>query len=123
MSQYLIAMHQPVGPVPPPEVLGPVMEQLGRLNQEMEQQGVWVFAAGLHDPSASTVIRSSHPGGPQTITDGPYVEGKEHFGGFTVIDVDDLDAALDWARRMQQIIGLPVEVRPVKTAADDTAPR
>jgi hypothetical protein len=46
------------------------------------------------------------------ITDGPFTEGKEHLGGFTVIDVDDLDAALGWARRLAKIVTLPVEVRP-----------
>jgi hypothetical protein len=47
------------------------------------------------------------------MTDGPYVEGKEHVGGFTVIEVEDLDAALDWGRRLAGILGLPIEVRPI----------
>jgi hypothetical protein len=46
--------------------------------------------------------------------DGPFVEGKEHLGGFTIIDVPDLDAALAWGRRMAQVITLPIGVRPFK---------
>lgn len=46
------------------------------------------------------------------ITDGPFAEGKEHIGGFTIIEVPDLDAALRWGRRMAEVITLPIEVRP-----------
>ncbi len=45
-------------------------------------------------------------------TDGPYTEGKEHLGGFTVIDTPGLDAALEWGRRFAAATGLPAEVRP-----------
>jgi hypothetical protein len=47
------------------------------------------------------------------MTDGPYTEGKEHVGGFTVIGAPDLDAALDWGRRLTKITALPIEVRPM----------
>jgi hypothetical protein len=47
------------------------------------------------------------------MTDGPYVEGNEHIGGFTVIRADDLDAALDWGRKLAQATTLPIEVRPM----------
>jgi hypothetical protein len=47
------------------------------------------------------------------LTDGPFTEGKEHLGGFTVLKAEDLDAALGWARRMAKILSpLAVEVRP-----------
>ena len=46
------------------------------------------------------------------ITDGPYAEGKEHLGGFTIVDVPDLDAALEWGRRVALATTLPIEVRP-----------
>jgi hypothetical protein len=46
------------------------------------------------------------------VTDGPYVEGKEHLGGFYVIQAEDLDAALDWGRKLAQASTLPIEVRP-----------
>jgi hypothetical protein len=51
------------------------------------------------------------------ITDGPYVEGKEHIGGFTVIRAADLDAALEWGRKLARATTLPIEVRPFREAA------
>jgi hypothetical protein len=50
------------------------------------------------------------------VTDGPYAEGKEHLGGFTVIDVPDLDAAIEWGRRTALASTLPIEVRPFREA-------
>ena len=48
------------------------------------------------------------------MTDGPYVEGKEHIGGFTVVEAPDLDAALEWGRKLARAITLPIEVRPLQ---------
>jgi hypothetical protein len=111
MNQYLLSVYQPDGPAPDPEFLEPIMRDLNALNEEMRKAGVWVFTAGLHPPETATVVRAS--GDEVLVTDGPYTEGKEHLGGFTVIDVEDLDAALEWARRMARAIrALPIEVRP-----------
>lgn len=110
MSQYLLSIYQPDGPVPDAEFLEPIMRELGALNEDMQAAGAWVFAAGLHPADTATVLRPQ--GDDVLITDGPFTEGKEHLGGFTVIDVDDLDAALGWARRLAKIVTLPVEVRP-----------
>ena len=116
MKYYMIAMHQPVGEPPPPEFLDPIMRELGALEDEMKAAGVWVFAGGLHGPDASTVVRAS--GGDTIVTDGPYVEGKEHLGGFTIVRAPDLDSALYWAKREAQITGLPTEVRPFQGEVD-----
>lgn len=110
MAQYLLSIYQPDGPPPPPEVLGPIMNNLAALNEEMKAKGVWVFAGGLHPPSTATVVRAK--AGDVLTTDGPFTEGKEHLGGFTVINAPDLDAALGWARRLAAVITLPIEVRP-----------
>ena len=110
MPQYLLNIIQPTGQVPPPEVLEPVMRDLATLNEEMRAAGVWVFAAGLHQPEASTVVR---PDG--LVTDGPYAEGAEFIGGFDVIEAADLDEALAWTRKLTGVLGLPVELRPVAT--------
>ena len=112
MSQYLLSIYQPDGPVPDADFLEPIMRDLESLNQEMKAAGAWVFAAGLHPADTATVLRKQ--GEEVLITDGPFTEGKEHLGGFTIIDVDDLDAALDWGRRLAKIVTLPVEVRPVQ---------
>ena len=111
MPQYVLNMIQPVGVVPPPEVLQPVMRELAALNEEMKAAGAWVFAAALHQPEASTVVRID--GDDLLVTDGPYAEGKEFVGGFDLIQADDLDGALAWAGRISRIVGLPIEVRPV----------
>ncbi|GAB2739929.1 YciI family protein [Amycolatopsis magusensis] len=110
MQQYLLNIQQPVGDPPPPEVLEPIMRELTALNDEMRAAGVWVFAGGLHDPDASSVVRVKD--GEVVVTDGPYVEGKEHVGGFTVLRAADLDEALKWAGRLTRVLGLPIEVRP-----------
>ena len=114
MNQYLLSIYQPDGPPPAPEVLDPILRELQQLNEEMQAAGVWVFAAGLRPPETATVLKAS--GGDVLITDGPFTEGKEHLGGFTVIQVEDLDAALHWARRLAQVLrNLSVEVRPFQS--------
>ena len=110
MTQYLLSIYQPEGDPPPPDVLDPIMQRLAALNAEMKDAGVWVFAGGLHAPSTATVLRPS--GDDVMITDGPYTESKEHLGGFNIIETPDLDAALEWGRRLAEVITLPIEVRP-----------
>jgi hypothetical protein len=110
MAQYVLNMYQPEGPIPPPEFLAEVMRKLDIVNEEIRDAGSWVFTGGLHPPSASTVLRRRDD--EVLITDGPYTEGKEHIGGFWIIEAEDLDAALDWGRRIIGVTGLPVEVRP-----------
>jgi hypothetical protein len=111
MPQYVLNMVQPVGVTPPPEALEPVMRELAALNEEMKAAGAWVFAAALHQPDSSTVVRAD--GDDLLVTDGPYAEGKEFVGGFDLIEAEDLDGALRWAGRLARIVGLPIEVRPV----------
>lgn len=110
MKQYLLSMYQPDGVIPPPEFLEKVMGELYAIREELKARGAWVFGNGLHDASTATVMRLH--GGEVLTTDGPYVEGKEHLGGVTIIKAPDLDAALDVARRYAHVTGLPIEVRP-----------
>ena len=112
MKQYLLSIYQPDGEPPAPQTLDPIIERLEALNQEMKAAGAWVFALGLHPASTATVLRPQ--GGQALVTDGPYVEGKEHVGGFTIIQAPDLDAALEWGRRLALVVTLPVEVRPIQ---------
>jgi hypothetical protein len=89
------------------------MRKVNALKQEMKAAGAWVFAAGLHPPHTATVLRAGQ--GDVLMTDGPFVEGKEHIGGFTVIRAEDLDAALEWGRKLARIlVPLSVEVRPIQ---------
>jgi hypothetical protein len=110
MKQYLLSVYQPDGEPPPREFLEKVMRDVHALREEMKAAGVWVFAGGLHPPSTATVVR--YRDGELLMTDGPYAEGKEHIGGFTVIQAPDLDAALEWGRKTARAIPLPIEVRP-----------
>jgi hypothetical protein len=117
MKQYLLSVYQPEGPVPPPEVLERISGNLDALNQELRAAGAWVFAGGLHPPSTATVVRLKD--GDVLTTDGPFAEGKEHLGGFTIVKAPDLDAALEWGRRLTRATTLPVEVRPFQDEAGD----
>jgi hypothetical protein len=117
MKMYLLGIYQPDGPIPPPETLAKVMSEIEEMNRELRSTGSWVFAGGLHDPSTATVVRVKD--GETLMTDGPFVEGKEHIGGFTVIRAPDLDVALEWGRRLARITTLPVEVRPFRGDGED----
>ena len=115
MTRYLLSVYQPDGPIPAPEVLETISDQLESLNQELKAAGAWVFAGGLHPPSTATVVRLQH--GDVLMTDGPFAEGKEHLGGFTIVEAPDLDSALEWARKLTRATTLPVEVRPFQDDA------
>ena len=115
MTQYLLNMYQPDGVVPPAEFLAKVMKDLGAINDEIRAAGNWVFSGGLHPASTATVV--SHKDGDTLLTDGPYAEGKEHIGGFWIVDAPDLDAALGWADKIVRVTTLPIEVRPFRDPA------
>ncbi len=113
MSQYLLAVVEPTGVgQPEPEALEQIMKDVTAVDQEMRDKGIWVFAGGLYPPDTATVLRPSD--GDVLTTDGPFAEGKEHVGGFSIIDVDDLDAALEWGRQLARATTLPIEVRPFR---------
>ena len=111
MKQYLLTIYQPDGDPPPPEDLEPIMRDVNAVKDEMKAAGVWLFSGGLHPPSTATVVKTN--GTETLVTDGPYIEGKEHVGGFTIIQVPDLDAALAWGDKLARALRLlPIEVRP-----------
>ncbi|WP_042369692.1 YciI family protein [Streptacidiphilus neutrinimicus] len=116
-KQYLLSMYQPQGPIPDADFLAKVMAELGAIRTELQSAGDWVFGQGLHDPSTATVLRPKD--GEVLITDGPFTEGKEYLGGFTIIKAADLDAALAWGGRYAQATGLPIEVRPFQGEVED----
>lgn len=111
MTQYLLSVYQPDGPAPADVDLGKIVADLDVLNREMKDAGVWVFAGGLHPEGTATVVRAGDHD--LLTTDGPYLEGKEHMGGFTIVRAPDLDEALGWAGKLSRATTLPVEVRPM----------
>jgi len=112
MTQYLLTVVEPTDGVLEPEVLAGIMKDVDAVDQEMHDAGVWVFAGGLYPPSSATVLRPK--GDDVLLTDGPFAEGKEHVGGFSIIEAPDLDAALDWGRKLARATTLPIEVRPFR---------
>jgi hypothetical protein len=111
MPQYLMTVVEPsVGPGLAPGALEKIMKDVDALHQEMQDAGVWVFGGGLHPPATATTLRPAD--GDVLVIDGPFVEGKEHVGGFSIIDVPDLDAALAWGRKLVAATTIPIEVRP-----------
>ena len=74
--------------------------------------GAFVFGGALDDADKATVIRSGTAD--VMMTDGPFVESKEYLGGFYVIEADDLDDALDWARKVVMALEHPIEIRPFR---------
>jgi hypothetical protein len=111
MPQYLLNVYQPTGaPQPSPEFLAKVMQDVDAFNAELKAAGAWVFAGGLHAPSTATVLRLQS--GDVVMTDGPFAESKEYVAGFSIIQAPDLDAALEWGRKLTRATTLPIEVRP-----------
>jgi hypothetical protein len=110
MQPYLLSVYQPSETPPPDLDMDKIRRNVLAFEDELREAGAWVFSGGLHPPSSATVVRER--GGETTMTDGPFAEGKEHLGGFTVVDVADLDAALDWGQRLSEATTLPIEVRP-----------
>ena len=92
------------------------MSRTGAVNDQMQAQGVWVFAGGLRSSDSSTVVRVRN--GDTTMTDGPFAETKEHLAGFWVIRCADLHEALAWAEKCAAACG-PVEVRPFDELSQD----
>ena len=104
MTQYLLAVHGPEEQYDTPlEDMQASFEATGRFNDKIMAAGHWVFGGGLERPSSATVVDNTE--GKNVVTDGPYLEAKEHIGGFWVIEAQDLDAAL--ALAAEASAGLP----------------
>ncbi|MGI8696977.1 MAG: YciI family protein [Mycobacteriales bacterium] len=111
MKQYLLSVHMVEGEEPPSdEVMQQMYKDVEAVNAQMRADGAWVFAGGLHPATTATVVRIQD--GEVLTTDGPFAETKEQLGGFWIIKVADLDAALAWAGKATKACRGPVEVRP-----------
>jgi hypothetical protein len=111
MPQYLLSVHMVEGaPVLSDEEMQAAYKATDILNEDMKAKGVWVFAGGLHPADTATVVKSDN--GEVVTTDGPFAETKEQLGGFWIIEVADLDAALEWAAKGSEACREAVEVRP-----------
>jgi len=111
MTQYLVAIHHPDDFEPFSESEA-THRDIDALNDEMVAAGIRVFVGGLDRPSKAKSVRVK-PDGKLLVTDGPYVETKEHIGGFWVLEVAGMDEALEWGRKAAIACRTPVEVRPL----------
>jgi hypothetical protein len=110
MAQYLVAIHHPDDYDPSVETEA-MSDDIHALNREMIAAGVRIFAGGLTPASNAKSLRAQRDG-KVLITDGPYLETKEHIGGFWILEAADLDEALAWGRKAVVACRAPVEVRP-----------
>ncbi len=116
MKNYLLSIYQPDGDPPPADELAIIAHDLAVLRDELKSAGACVFAGGLEEPSTARVV---HPRRERMqMTDGPYVEAKEHIGGVTIIETANLDETLEWGRRLVRATTLPIEVRPFQGDPD-----
>ena len=111
MTQYMLSVHMVEGAeVPAPDEIQRMYKEVDVFNQKLQDQGLWVFAGGLHPANTATVVRVQN--GEVLTSDGPFAESKEQLGGFWIVDASDLDAALALAAEGSVACGAPVEVRP-----------
>ncbi len=111
MTQYLLSVYDnPDNPTPTDEEIQAAYKAVDVFNHKLQAEGVWIFAGGLHPVDTASVVRLVD--GQTVTTDGPFIESKEHLGGFWVLDLPDLDAALAHAVEGSAACGNPVEVRP-----------
>ena len=111
MTQYMMSVYMSENAEA--ELAGDIEQiykDVDAFNAELKAQGAWVFAGGLHPADTATVVQVKD--GDVLTTDGPFAETKEQLGGFWVIDVPDLDAALALASKATVACRGAVEVRP-----------
>jgi hypothetical protein len=94
-----------------PEEMAGVSQAYGALTQEMQDKGVHLAGEGLYPTQTATTVRVRDD--ERSVTDGPFAETKEQLGGFYVIDVKDLDEAIEWAAKIPGAQRGSVEIRPV----------
>ncbi|WP_055045514.1 YciI family protein [Devosia sp. A16] len=116
MTQYLVAIHLPDDFEPNSDSVE-ARRDIADLNLAMQAQNIVVFVGGLGRVSEARSVRRKPDGG-LLVTDGPYIESKEHLGGFWVLELPDMDAALDWGKRAAIACRAPVEVRAFGTLED-----
>jgi hypothetical protein len=116
MAQYILLIYAPTEGGPSPAELEAEMPRWFAYTQELQDAGVMRAGEALHGTDAATTVRVRD--GKRLSSDGPFAETKEVLGGYYVIDVADLDAALAWAEKIPSVGYGSVEVRPVMVFDD-----
>ena len=107
--KYLVAIYHPDNYDPSSEGES-MIHDIDALNDEMEAAGVRLFAGGLLPALIAKSVRAN-PNGELLVTDGPYLETKEHVGGFWILESASMEEALAWGRKATVACRAPVEVR------------
>jgi len=118
--KYMVAIHHPDDYdafAVEDKAMGQAIDDL---NDEMVAKGIRLFVGGMKPVSNARSLRAQ-PDGEVLVTDGPYLETKEHIGGFWVLEVADLDEALEWGRKAVIACKAPVEVRPFFGSRDGSS--
>jgi hypothetical protein len=110
MTRYLVAIHRPEDFDPPMQDAA-TDRDIDVLNEEMIAAGVRIFVGGLQSPALAKSVRADADGKVR-VTDGPYIEAKEHVGGFWVLEATTMDEAVEWGRKAAIACRAPVEIRP-----------
>ena len=115
MNQYLLSVYDVAGGAesspPTSEQMHGFLARVMALEEEMDTAGAFAFGGVLHGPDSVTVVSG---GMDKVMTDGPFVEAKEHIGGFYIVNAESLDDALAWAAKVSHAIGQSIEVRPFR---------
>lgn len=111
MPQYLVAIHHPDDYDPATAENDAMGRAIDTLNDEMVAAGIRIFVGGLRPVSEARSLRAGSEG-QVSIAKGPYLKGKEHVGGFWVLETASLEEALEWGRKAAIACRAPVEVRP-----------
>jgi hypothetical protein len=117
MPHYLLSVHTTDEPAVEmtEEEMRRGFEKVSTLEAEMKAAGALVFSGRLAGPDSASVLTNAR--GQISTTDGPFMEAKEHIGGFYIIEAPDRDTALDWAAKTSAAIDMPIEVWPFQAVA------
>ncbi|GAA4894647.1 YciI family protein [Tessaracoccus lubricantis] len=108
MAHFLLSVIHAGDPFPEGADIQDIFETVGRLNKEMMDAGVWVYAGGLTPPSEARYVTEEG-----VVVEGPVLDYPDQINGFWILDVDDDAAALEWAKRAVATgCNRTVEVRP-----------
>jgi hypothetical protein len=120
MPQYMLLIYSPTEGGPSPEEAQAELPRWFEYTQQLQESGAMVAGDALESVTTATTVRVRD--GERLTTDGPFAETKEALGGYYIIDVADLDAALSWAERIPSVGYGSVEVRPVMVFDQAEAP-
>lgn len=118
--QYMLLIYSEPAPADAPQTSPEDMKPWFDYDEALREAGAYVRGDPLHGPETATSVRVRD--GEATLTDGPFAETKEVLGGYYIVDVDDLDAANDWAAQCPAAVYGTIEVRPVMDMSELPSP-